>query len=414
VARRGDWLSAAEARRIALAAQGLDESRPSGPPRSRHLLRTLGRLGLLQIDSVNVLVRAHYLPLFSRLGAYDRTLLDASAYGGFRRTVFEYWGHEASLLPIGLHPLLRWRMERAGRGLGLYSGLARFGRDRRAFVQAALAEVTDRGPLAASDLSNGGRGRGSWWGWSEGKAALEWLFWAGLVTTASRRGFERVYDLPARCLPPEVLAAPTPPEDVAQRALLSLAARALGVATERDLRDYFRLDVADTRARLAEMLEAGDLRAVQVEGWTQPAYLHPEARIPRQVDARALLVPFDPLVWERQRTERVFGFHYRIEIYTPAAQRRHGYYVLPFLLGDRLVARVDLKSDRAAGRLRVVAAHVEAGVDARRVAPALMLELRDMAAWLGLPGVDVRGRGGLGVALRACATAERATGGSGR
>jgi uncharacterized protein YcaQ len=358
---------------------------------------------LLQIDSVNVLVRAHYLPLFSRLGPYDRPLLDAAAYAGPRRTVFEYWGHEASLLPVALHPLLRWRMLRAEQGQGLYSGLARFGRERRAFVKAVLAEVTDRGPLSASDLSTGGRGRGSWWGWSEGKTALEWLFWAGLVTTAERRGFERVYDLPSRALPPAVLAAPTPPEGEAQRALLRLAARALGVATERDLRDYFRLEVADTRARVAEMVEAGDLLPVEVEGWGRPGYLSPEARIPRRVEARALLAPFDPAVWDRHRTERIFGFHYRLEIYTPAHRRTHGYYVLPFLLGDRLVARVDLKADRAAGRLRAVAAHLESPADARAVAPALLEELEDMADWLALDGLDLCGRRGLGAALRACA-----------
>jgi len=395
-----ETLSAAEARRVVLAAQGFGESRPVRRPGSRQLLRTLQRLGLLQIDSVNVLIRAHYLPLFSRLGPYDAGLLDAAAYAGRERTLFEYWGHEASLLPVALQPLLRWRMARAERGLGMYGGLARFARLHRAFVQEILAEVADRGPLAAAELQDGGRGRGSWWGWSEGKAALEWLFWAGLVTTTTRRGFERVYDLTERALPTAILAAPTPPEDEAQRALLRLAARALGVATERELRDYFRLSMADTRQRVAELVEAGELTAMRVDGWKERAYLHPEARVPRSLDARALLSPFDSLIWERRRTERLFEFHYRLAIYTPAHQRLHGYYVLPFLLGDRLVARVDLKADRTARVLRVLSAHAERGIDGRGIAGALLEELRDMSRWLGLDAVEIVPRGGLGRALK--------------
>ena len=394
-------LSAAEARRIALAAQGFGEERPSGPPDARALVAAIDRLGLLQIDSVNVLVRAHYLPLFSRLGPYDAALLDQVAYAGRARALFEYWGHEASLLPVASHPLLRWRMARAEAGRGLYGRLHKFARLRRPFVQEVLAEVTDRGPIAASELSRGGRGgSGSWWAWSDGKAALEWLFWVGRVTTAARRRFERVYDLPERVLPEHVLAAAIPSEDEAHRALLRHAARALGVATARDLRDYFRLDVADTRPRLAELVEAGELSPARVEGWTEPAYLHPSARAPRHLKARALLSPFDPVVWERQRAERLFDFHYRIGIYTPAADRAHGYYVLPFLLGDRLVARVDLKADRAARVLRVPSAHLEPGADARRVAVALAGELASMAAWLGLDAVEVARRGGLGLVLR--------------
>jgi uncharacterized protein YcaQ len=349
---------------------------------------------------VNVLVRAHYLPLFSRLGPYERPLLDRAAYGGRRRALFEYWGHQASLLPVTLHPLLRWRMAHAERGVGVWGGLVRWARRRRAFIDGVLAEVAERGPLAASELRNGGPGRGKWWGWSDGKGALEWLFWSGRVTTAARRGFERVYDLPERALPPAVLAAPTPPEDEAQRALLRLAARALGVATERDLRDYFRLHGADARRRVAELVEAGDLLPARVEGWAQPAYLDPRARAPRRVDARALLAPFDPLVWERQRAERLFGFHYRIAIYTPAARRTHGYYVLPFLLGDRLVARVDLRADRAAGVLHVPAAHAEPGVNRPRVAHVLAEELRAMARWLGLGRVAAGARGELAAPLR--------------
>jgi uncharacterized protein YcaQ len=348
-----------------------------------------------------VLVRAQYLPLFSRLGPYERTLLDRAAYGGRRRALFEYWGHEASLLPVALQPLLRWRMARAERGVGVYRGLVRWARRRRAFIDGILAQIAERGPLAASELTDGGRSRGNWWGWSHGKFAVEWLFWTGRLTTATRRRFERVYDLPERVLPPAVLAVPTPPEDEAQRALVRLAARALGVATERDLADYFRLHGADARRRVGELVEAGDLVPARVEGWARPAYLDPRARAPRRVSARALLAPFDPLVWERERAERLFGFHYRIGIYTPAAQRTHGYYVLPFLLGDRLVGRVDLRADRAAGVLQVPAAHAEASVDRPRVAIALAEELRAMAGWLGLGRVVAGARGDLAAPLRA-------------
>jgi len=390
-----DALSAVEARGIALAAQGFEGARAASRPTRRQLMRALDHLGILQIDSVNVLVRSHYLPLFSRLGAYDTSHLDAAAYAGAQRVLFEYWGHQASLLPVGLHPLLRWRMARAERGLGLYRSLAQLGRRRRAYVDAILAEVAERGPLTASELSAGGRGRGSWWGWSQGKTALEWLFWSGRVTTATRRRFERVYDLTERALPPQVLAAPTPAEDDAHRSLVRMAARALGVATARDLRDYFRLDAGDVNPRLAELVDAGELQPVRVEGWKDIAYLHRTARRPGGADARALLSPFDSLVWDRQRTERLFGFHYRISLYTPAHQRSHGYYVLPFLLGDRLVARVDLKADRAARVLRVPAAHLEDGADRRRVATALLDELRAMAAWLGLERVETAARGGL-------------------
>jgi hypothetical protein len=393
--RRVETLSADEARRVALAAQGFDGLRSEARPTPRRLIRSLDRLGLLQIDSVNVLVRSHYLPLFSRLGAYDAAHLDTAAYAGPQRALFEYWGHEASLLPVTLQPLLRWRMARAEKGLGLYRTLAQLGRRRRPYVDAILAEVAERGPLTASELSSGGRGRGSWWGWSEGKTALEWLFWSGRVTTATRRRFERVYDLTERVLPPDVLSAPTPTEADAHRSLVRLATRALGVATARDVRDYFRLDAADTKPRLAELVEAGELIPIRVEGWKDPAYLNPAARIPRGVDARALLSPFDSLVFERQRTERLFGFRYRIEIYTPAPQRSYGYYVLPFLLGDRLVARVDLKADRAARVLRAPAAHAEEGADRRRVAAALVDELRAMAGWLGLDAVETSARGGL-------------------
>jgi uncharacterized protein YcaQ len=379
-------LSQSQARRIALAAQGFGEAKPDAPGR-RHLHRALDRLHLLQIDSVNVLVRAHYMPLFSRLGAYDRSLLDTAAHQRKHRATFEYWGHEASFIRLDLHPLFRWRMERAARGEGLYGGLARFGRERRPFIEACLQEVERRGPMSAGELENGGKSQGPWWGWSDGKRALEWLFWAGLVTTATRRGFERVYDLPERVLPPAIMAAPTPSAEDAQRDLLRLSAQALGVASERCLRDYFRLDPADAKARLAELVEAGELVPVEVEGWSATAYLDPAARRPRRIEAQALLSPFDPVVWERTRAERLFGFRYRIEIYTPAEKREFGYYCLPFLLGERIVARVDLKADRAAGRLLVHSIHPEASASPDEIAPALGDEVRRMAGWLGLSDI---------------------------
>jgi uncharacterized protein YcaQ len=396
-------LSEAAARRLAIAAQGLAAPRPEGPADWRTLRRMVKRLGLLQIDSVNVLVRAHYLPLFSRLGRYDRALFDAKTYR--RRdsgALFEYWAHEASLLPVETQPLLRWRMARAEQLHGIYGELAKFVRKRRDFVDAALAEIRERGPLAASELSGGGPGTSGWWGWHEGKTALEYLFWAGLVTTAMRRGsFERVYDLPERVLPRAVLEAPTPDPADAKRALVHHAATALGIATAADLRDYFRLSPADGNPAIRELVEVGALVEVEVEGWRQPAYLDAASCIPRRVEARALLVPFDPLVWERSRAERLFGFRYRIEIYTPAHKRVHGYYVLPFLLGDRLVARVDLKADRAQRTLRVHAAHGEDGIPPNEVAEALLAELRLLAAWLELDEVAIGERGDLAKALRA-------------
>ena len=393
-------LSLVEARRIAIGAQGFARPRTTRAPTRAHLLRTVRSIGLLQIDSVNVLVRSHYLPAFSRLGAYPREALDQSAYSGRARHLFEYWGHEASLIPVELQPLFRWRMEQARRGDGMWKGVSRFGRERAQFCREVLERVRERGPLGVSDLAAGAPRKGGWWGWSEGKVALEWLFWTGQLTTHSRRQFERVYDLPERVLPAAVVEAATPAAAEAQRQLLCIAIRALGVATERDLRDYFRLPVADARARLRELVGSGALQPVAVEGWSQPAFLDPEARVPRGVDARAVLSPFDSLVWERSRTERLFGFRYRLEIYTPQHKRVHGYYVLPFLLGDQLVARVDLKADRAGAALRVLRAHCEDGTAPSQVAGPLREELRLLADWLGLERVVLSRRKGLVQLLR--------------
>lgn len=390
-------ISLKTARRIALAAQGFGERRPTAPVDRRYLKRFLARNGLLQMDSVNVLVRAHYMPLYSRLGAYPLELIDNNARGR-KRMMFEYWAHEASLLPVELYPLMRWRMERAERGERVYSGLVRYGRENSDYIAKVLEKIAERGPLGASDF-DGQRGQGGWWGWSDVKHALEWLFWTGRVTTAERRpSFERVYDIPERVLPASVLSMPVPAADDAIRELLGISARALGIATASDLRDYFRLPPEDVKARLPEMIEAGEVLPVKVEGWSQQAYLHKAARVPRKVEARALVSPFDPLVWERSRAERLFDFRYRIEIYTPAEKRIHGYYVLPFLLGETIAARVDLKADRQAGVLRVMASHREPGAPSH-VAEALAVELGAMAAWLGLGEIGIAPVGDLAPAL---------------
>jgi uncharacterized protein YcaQ len=403
--RTRERLSAREARRVALAAQGFARPPASGAIDGRSLrARVLGHTGLLQIDSVNVLTRAHYLPAFSRLGAYDTAALDRLSQRSPRR-LFEYWGHEASLIPVALQPQLRWRMTRVQQeGWGSMKRVA----DRRPdLVRSLLEDLRDRGPLTARDLAHHDDPRdpkGPWWDWSDVKAALELLFFTGAITSAGRVRFERLYDVPERVLPAAVLATPTPSVEEAQRELVRVAAAAMGIATEPDLRDYFRLTASEGKLRVAELVEGGELLPVAVEGWDAPAYLHPGARVPRRVEARSIVGPFDSLIWHRPRVERVFGFRYRLEIYVPREKRVHGYYVLPFLLGDRLVARVDLKSDRAAGALLVQAAHAEPRAPAA-TAEALARELRSMAAWLGLERVEVKGRGDLAPTLRRAMTA---------
>lgn len=394
---KGFDLSLKQARRIALTAQGFAESRRHAAPGRSHFGKVAGRLGVIQIDSVNVLTRTHYLPAFSRLGDYPQAVLEAQAWGR-KRTLFEYWGHEASLLPLELQPLLRWRMARAEAG-ETWTGLARFGRERRAYIDSILAEIEKRGPVTGGDFATGPRGQPGWWSWSEGKRALEWLFWTGYLTTATRRGFERVYDLTERALPAAIVDLPTPTEADAQRALVRRSARAMGVATEADLRDYYRLPLDGARRAVRELVEAGELTPVRVQGWDKPGYLHPEAK-PRRIGAQALLSPFDNLIWFRDRTERLFGVKVRLEIYTPAEKRVHGYYVLPFLEGEAITARVDLKADRQAGVLRVQAAHAEpeAGPD---TPAALAAELARMAGWLGLERVEAAPKGDLAGRLQA-------------
>lgn len=405
-------LSAQQARRLALAAQGFGRARPRGRVDARHLRRAIDDVGLLQLDSVNVFLRSHYMPLFSRLGAYPREALDRLAWHedgqghtrrARRRDLFEYWGHEASLLPVELQPLLRWRMARAHELA--WNGVRRIGAEQPQLLEFVLETVRERGPLRASDLAlpKGQRRKpGEMWSWSEEKTALEYLFFSGQLCAARRVNFERLYDLPERVLPQSVLESPTPTQEEAQRQLLLLAAKRLGVATEPDLGDYFRLPRTESKARVAELAESGNLLPVTVEGWDQPAYTATErpAGLRRVASARALLTPFDSLVWARERTERLFNFRYRIEIYVPAPKRVYGYYVLPFLLGDRLVARVDLKSDRKAGVLRVQSAFAEEGADRSHVADELTEELRALSEWLGLGGVEVGRKGDLAAPLR--------------
>lgn len=386
------------ARRIALAAQGFGRARPTAPGRS-HVRDLARRLGVIQIDSVNVVTRTHYLPAFSRLGDYPREALEAEAWGA-RRSLFEYWGHEASLLPMELQPLLRWRMERAQDG-AMWTGLSRFGREKRAYIDGVLAEIERRGPVTGADFAEGPRGAPGWWSWSDGKRALEWLFWAGLITTKTRKGFERVYDLTERALPARIVDAPTPEAADAVRELVRLSARATGVATAADLRDYFRLPLEDAKRAVGELVEAGELTPVTVKGWRQPAFLASGAKTPRKVTGAVLLSPFDNLIWARDRTERLFGVKVRLEIYTPAHKRAHGYYVLPFLEDEAITARVDLKSDRKAGTLLVQAAWREPDATPDTAA-RLAGELQRMAGWLGLDqGVEVVGKGDLALPLAA-------------
>ncbi len=397
-------LSASEARRIALASLGFGVRRPARAG-AAHVRATAARLGAIQIDSVNVLARAHYLPTFSRYGPYPAAALDDLAHG--RREFFEYWGHAACFLPMELYPLLRWRMENQR---AAWSALPR---RKRAFIDGVHAEVTSRGALAAGELSNGGKSTGPWWGWSDGKEALELLFREGRLAIAGRRNFERLYDVPERVIPGAVLGAAPLSEADAKKALLLRATRAMGIGTAKDIAQYFhieawwdRLTVKGLRKPTGvaplfdELVEDGRLERVTVESWRPAAYKVPDAAVPRTIDVRAIVSPFDPLMWERKWTKAVFGFEYQIEIYVPAPKRIHGYYVLPFLMGDRFVARVDLKADRKTSTLIVHAAYVERGRDARTVADALAAELRALAAWLSLETFAVTPKGDLARPLK--------------
>jgi uncharacterized protein YcaQ len=399
-----------QARRIALAAQGFNDPLPGNGVDARHLRRVVARTGLLQIDSVNVFARAHLMPAFSRLGPWPVELLDDVAFR--RRELFEYWGHEASLLPVALHPLLRWRMARAESLEEGWGGPLRVFKERPEFVRSLLQRIEEEGPSGAGALRDAPRGKGTWWGWDDVKRGLEYLFWSGRVSTSTRtNGFERLYDLTERVLPAQVLAIPTPTREQAQRELIRISAKAHGVATEKDLRDYFRLRVDEARVAVASLVEEGTLLPVAVDGWRDQAYLSPGAATPRWVRRSALLSPFDPLVWERSRTSRMFGVDYRIEIYVPAHKRVFGYYCLLFLHDEAIRARVDLKADRKAEVLRVLAAWREPEAQAGSTADALAEQLRQAAQWLSLSDVVVEERGDLAVELRgalaACGVAVR-------
>ena len=387
-------IGAATARRIALAAQGFNDSVPGGPVDVRHFRRVMGRIGLLQLDSVQAVCRSHYLPVYSRLGPYDRDRLDAWLWRSGE--VFEAWAHEASLVPVELEPLLRWLKDRARSG-DTWPGLVAMAEKRPDYVASVLREVEQRGPVTAADLSDPRPRGGTWWdGRSDGKRAVDWLFRVGDVGSRRVGNFERTYEAFAGVVPSRIRSLTKPGVHEAQRDLLEIAGRCHGIGTAADLANYFRIGIREARPRLAELVEEGRLRAAEVDEWSDPAFLHPGAVRPRSVTARALLSPFDPVVWFRPRAERLFGFRYRIEIYVPEPKRKYGYYVLPFLLGDRLVGRVDLKADRANGRLLARGVFAEEGVDTDFVAFELSTELDRLADFLGLADVVVASRGKIG------------------
>jgi uncharacterized protein YcaQ len=402
--RTQDAISATEARALVLTAQGFAPGRGSRVPSALDVRAVIERLGLLQLDSVSVFCRSHYMPIFARLGPYECEILDRIAAhdgDGTGRELIEYWGHEASLMTPEIYPLLRWRMGRAD--LEAWKFVVAVAREQPQLITETLALVASDGPIRGSQTGHHRpEGRdGEMWNRHDGKNALEYLFYSGQVVVAQRANFQRLYDLPERVLPEELLAAPRIPEAEAQRRLILFAARALGVAAESDLGDYFRMTRSDSKRRVAELVEADDLQAVTVEGWPVPGYLPAAVRSVLPVQARALLSPFDSLIWTRDRTRRLFGFDYHIEIYTPALKRQYGYYVLPFLLGDELVARVDLKSDRKARTLIVQAAFAEPGADAGSVAAELASELQAVARWLDLDGLQVNRKGDLAAPLSA-------------
>ena len=378
--QRLDSLSIADARALALAAQGFDTARPKTKATQRHVDALISRLGVIQIDSVNVLVRSQELPLFSRLGNHNRNAIPKATE---QQKLFEYWGHEAAHLPVEIHPLFRWKMEAARLGKAKHWGLTSFYDDNKAFVKRMLKHVEKNGPTTSRELSTRTEKKGTWWDWDEAKVALEYLFLTGQLMSRGRgTDFARIYDTPERVLPEDVLNAPTPSEHDARKQLLVRSAIAQGVATASDLADYYRQKPATVKPLIAELVEEGELRTVAVDGWTEKAFIHRAAKLPKQLHATALLSPFDSLVWCRPRNERLFNFHYRIEIYTPKEKRKFGYYVLPFMMNGEMVGRVDLKADRANSKLLVHSVHTEKGVKRSTINDALNNELRTMASWL--------------------------------
>lgn len=378
-----------QARRYALGAQGFIEGRAEGRVDVRHFRKVLEQVGVIQLDSVNVFSRAHYMPFFSRIGPYAMEALDDWLWSSGE--LFEYWGHMASLMPSSHHRLFRWRMDHGWQWNRAEQLIA----DQPGYMDAVLDEVHAKGPLRTSHLDDPGESGAGMWNWSNGKVALEMLFLQGKVTTAARPNFVRMYDLPERVIPAEYLDATDPGHDEALAELLMLAAAALGVATADDLADYYRIRMPAARPVLRRLVEAGDLEEVEVEGWDRPGYVHPEATLPRWARGTALLSPFDSLIWYRPRVERIWDFHYRIEIYVPEPKRVYGYYVLPFLYEGDLVGRVDLKTDRRRNALQVKGAFAEPGVDQKKVGRALRNELELVASWLDLDDVVVDRNGDL-------------------
>jgi len=380
MAQRLDSLSIADARALALAAQGFDTARPKTKATQRHVDALISRLGVIQIDSVNVLVRSQELPLFSRLGNHNRNAIPKATE---QQKIFEYWGHEAAHLPVEIHPLFRWKMEAARLGKAKHWGLTSFYDDNKAFVKRMLKHVEKNGPTTSRELSTRTEKKGTWWDWDEAKVALEYLFLTGQLMSRGRgTDFARIYDTPERVLTPKILNAPTPSEHDARKQLLVRSAIAQGVATASDLADYYRQKPTTVKPLITELVEEGELRVVAVDGWTEKAFVHRAAKLPKQMHATALLSPFDSLVWCRPRNERLFDFHYRIEIYTPKEKRKFGYYVLPFMMNGEMVGRVDLKADRANSKLLVHSVHTEKGVKRSTINDALNNELRTMASWL--------------------------------
>ena len=379
----------AEARHLALAAQGFGLRRGDAPSRWPAMAKALEHVGLLQIDSVSALIRSHYLPLYSRLGPYPREILDSRTLAGKRRSHFEYWGHEASFLPITSYPLFRWRMDDARQGKDIYGGLYRFARNNPAAIRNILDRLRIDGPMAARALAPTEKKSGPWWGWTGSKQALEYLFWTGEVTAIRQGAFERIYGLPEQILPPDALNLPACDPAEARRRLMLISLRALGIATEPDARDYFRLSPAQSRQALQELAEDGQVQSVEVDGWKHPAWRLADAQ-PDHISAlapTALLSPFDSLVFNRDRTERLFGFRYRLEFYVPPEKRQYGYYVMPFLYRGRLVGRVDVRARRADSRLLVPAIHWE-GTPGTAARKALVTELERLAAWLDLTEIE--------------------------
>ena len=379
---RLDSLSIKDARALALAAQGFDSPRTKTKSTTADAVALIKKLGVIQIDSVNVLVRSQELPLFSRLGDHDRNAIPKATSQG---KIFEYWGHEAAHLPVELHPMFRFKMHAARSGKLKHWGLTSFYAENKAFVKRILKHVEVNGSVTARELSTRTTKKSSWWDWDEAKTALEYLFLTGELMSCGRGSdFARVYDIPERVLPRKILQMPTPSETEARKDLLVRAMRAQGVATMRDLADYYRQKPAVVKPLVSQLVEQGVLREVSVDGWQDKAYVHRNAQLPKRLFATALLSPFDSLVWCRPRNERLFNFHYRIEIYTPKEKRKFGYYVLPFMMNGEIVGRVDLKADRANSKLLVQSVHTERGVKRETINRALNAELQLMASWLGL------------------------------